>query len=87
MRKLESNQNIDKCSSSPWKVHCWSHWIYIVKVGPNGSIDRLNAQLVAKGYTQVFSLDYFSSTVKIVFVHLFSLAAMQTSCFILSIRH
>lgn len=26
--------------------------VYIVKFHPDGSVDRLNAQLVAKGYTQ-----------------------------------
>ena len=32
-------------------------WIYTVKVGPNGAIDRLKACLVAKSYTQIFGLD------------------------------
>ena len=27
------------------------HWLYIVKVGPNGQVDRLKACLVAKGHT------------------------------------
>ena len=27
-------------------------WVYTVKVGPDGKIDRLKARLVAKGYTQ-----------------------------------
>jgi len=29
-------------------------WVNIVKVGPDGQIDRLKAQLVTKGYTQIF---------------------------------
>ena len=35
---------------------CW--WVFVIKVGPNGTIDRLKARLVAKGYTQNFGLDY-----------------------------
>jgi len=26
-------------------------WIFAIKVGPDGTIDRLKARLVAKGYT------------------------------------
>jgi len=26
-------------------------WVFAIKVGPNGTIDRLKACLVAKGYT------------------------------------
>ena len=26
-------------------------WVYTVKVGPDGQVDRLKASLVAKGYT------------------------------------
>jgi len=29
-----------------------------IKTGPDGTIDRLKAHLVAKGYTQIFYLDY-----------------------------
>ena len=37
-------------------IGCW--WVFIVKVGSDGTIDRLEAWLVAKGYTQIFGLDY-----------------------------
>ena len=64
----------------PGKLVVGCQWIYTVKVGPDGAIDHLKACLVAKGYTQIFGLDYgdtFSPTAKIASVHLFlSMAAM-----------
>jgi len=48
--------------------------VLAIVVGPNGTIDRLKAQLVAKGYTQIFELDYgdtFSLVAKMASVHLF----------------
>ena len=29
-------------------------WVYIVRIDPNGGVDRLKARLVAKGYTQIY---------------------------------
>ena len=33
-------------------------WIFAIKVEPNSTIDCLKARLMAKGYTQIFGLDY-----------------------------
>ena len=37
------------------------HWVFTVKVNPDGSIARLKAHVVAKGYAQTYSLDYFDT--------------------------
>lgn len=56
-------------------------WVFIVKVGLDGQVDRLKACLVAKGYTQIFGLDNgdtFSPIVKIASIHFFlSMVAMN----------
>ena len=54
----------------------------IVKVGPDGQVDRLKARLVAKGYTQVYGSNYgdtLSPVAKIAYVRLLlSMTAMRS---------
>nr|KYP50613.1 Retrovirus-related Pol polyprotein from transposon TNT 1-94 [Cajanus cajan]KYP50614.1 Retrovirus-related Pol polyprotein from transposon TNT 1-94 [Cajanus cajan]KYP50615.1 Retrovirus-related Pol polyprotein from transposon TNT 1-94 [Cajanus cajan]KYP50623.1 Retrovirus-related Pol polyprotein from transposon TNT 1-94 [Cajanus cajan] len=53
-------------------------WVYAIKVGPDGIVDRLKAKLVAEGYTQIYGLDFsdiFSLVAKIPTVRLFLVMA------------
>ncbi|XP_022638426.1 uncharacterized protein LOC111241946 [Vigna radiata var. radiata] len=56
-------------------------WVFAIKVGPDGTIDRLKVHLVAKGYTQIFGLDYgdtFSPVAKMTSIRLFiAMAVLQ----------
>ena len=44
-----STWNLVTLPASKTLVAC--HWVYTVKIGPDGRVDRLKARLVAKGYT------------------------------------
>jgi len=56
-------------------------WVFAIKVGPDGTIDCLKACLVAKGYTQIFRLDYgdtFFPVEKMISIRLFiAIATLQ----------
>ena len=64
------------------KSHVGFRWVYTVKIGPNGRVDRLKARLVAKGYNQVQSSDYYDTffpIAKMASVYLLlSMAAMRS---------
>ena len=58
------------------------HWVFAVKVNPDGLVARLKECLVAKRYAQTYGVDYpdtFSLVVKMTYVRLFiSLATINT---------
>ena len=51
MAALHSNDTWDLVSLLPGKSTVGCHWVYTIKVGPDGQVDHLKARLVAKGYT------------------------------------
>ena len=53
MVALHSNGTWDLVSLPSSKSIVGCRWVYTVKVGPDGQVDRLKVYLVAKGYTQI----------------------------------
>ena len=82
MDTLYSNGTWELVTLPPEKSLVGCHWVYTMKVGPNGQADRLRARLVAKGYTQQYGLNYydtFSPVTKIASVRLLlSMVAMHS---------
>ena len=82
MDALYSNDTWELVTLPPGKSPVGCRWVYTVKGGPNGQIDRLKARLAAKGYTQQYGSDYydtFSLVVKIASVRLLLFMAVMRS--------
>ena len=56
MAALHGSGTWDLVPLPPVKFTVGCRWVYIVKISPDGTIDRLKGRLVAKGYTQIFGL-------------------------------
>ena len=73
MSALSENATWSLVTRPPGKTIVGCRWVYTMKYLLNGSIERLQARLVAKGYTQTYSVDYaetFSPVAKISFVRI-----------------
>ena len=51
---LYSNGTWELVALPPSKSPIGCRWVYTMKVGPDGHVDRLKARLVARGYTQQY---------------------------------
>ena len=58
---LYSNDTWELVALPPGKSSVGYRWVYTVKVGPDGQIDRLKARLVAKRCTQQYGSDYYDT--------------------------
>ena len=61
MDALTDNGTWDLVRLPAGKKPIGCYWVFTVKVNPDGSIARLKAHLVAKGYAQTYGVDYFNT--------------------------
>lgn len=75
---MESNNNWTITRLPKEKHSIGRRWVYKVKYGPDGRIDRYKAHLVAKDYTQQEEVDFlnaFSPVAKLVHVKILLIVA------------
>ena len=61
MTALHSSGTWDLVTLLFGKTLVGCRWVYTVKIGPDGRVDRLKARLIAKGHTQVYGSDYYDT--------------------------
>ena len=78
---LSSNGTWELVTLPPDKSPVGCRWVYIVKVGPYGQVDRLKARLVAKGILSNMALTimiHFLQWPRLPLFVCFSMAAMRS---------
>ena len=58
MKSLKENNVWDLVELPPGRKPVGSKWVYKVKTGADGKVERYKARLVAQGYTQKYGTDY-----------------------------
>lgn len=58
MRALEKNHTWDVVILPEGKTTVGCKWVFAVKYNSDGSLERFKAHLVAKGFTQMYGIDY-----------------------------
>ncbi|KAM1307545.1 hypothetical protein ACFX2H_009786 [Malus domestica] len=56
---LQANHTWNLMPLPPHKRLIGCKWVYKVKLKPDGSLERYNARFVAKGYSQIESVNYW----------------------------
>ena len=77
---MEHNNNWDIVSLPPGKKPIGCKWIYKVKHKVDGSVERLKARLVVKGFAQKAGIDYsktFSQVVKLTTIRMLMTMAIK----------
>ena len=76
MEVLHQNGTWEQVAFLPSKKTIGCKWVYTVKFNLDGSVEILKGHSVAKGYTQMYGIDYDETLPKfLMFMWLFSLAA------------
>ena len=59
MATLHSTSTWDLVPLPGDKSFVGCRWVYTIKIGLDGGVDRLKARLVAKEYTRIYGSDYY----------------------------